>query len=123
MNLIDTFNAAKDAFNNRKWPTLEGILDDYVVLKLLKPTAAAVSGKPAVMAALIADATLDNPTFTPHQPIIPHHQDQTFGFVTGTAQWVDTNGSGTIHYDFVFLNVGGTNPPTWRLRSLWGSKD
>ncbi|MGH8012257.1 MAG: hypothetical protein ACREQ4_07155 [Candidatus Binataceae bacterium] len=124
--LLQTFQDAVNAYNGRDWATLEAMLDQYALLKTVADGDPPQFGRTNVRNYLEADANRDNPTFTPDNNsnvVVPHHVDHRFGYITGTADWVDKNGKGPIHFSFTFINRGPANAPGWKLFVLWSSVD
>jgi hypothetical protein len=115
-SLKQTFDLARLYFNERNWDEVEGLLDNYVVLKRVRhaDSGELVIGKNKVMDYL-RNQVKDHPKFDPQ----PSTQtiDENLGAVYGLANWTDDNGNDTIRYFFLFTKQSGD----WKLLFLWGS--
>jgi len=132
-DLLQTFNAAKDAFNNRQWTELEKLLDPDVILNRVDDSAGSKSllGKADVSTYLETDVAADKPQFTPTGT--PKVNLRT-GTVSGIAMWLDhdedqygnivtTNRPISYSFSFTLRRPSAGSPRKWYLSNVYGSPD
>jgi hypothetical protein len=113
--LKNFFIAAYGIFNQNTDPTIGGALDENITVFSITEHKA-YTGVNAVVA-YFADQFLDKPQFTPtaYRPDIS--SDGVSGSVTGTAKWVDENGTENLH--FVFKLVYNSNKNQWLFLNMY----
>jgi len=116
-SLLETFTKAVDAFNDRNFDVLAGLLHPNAVLNRIhnRKDADTLRGRAAVMAHLTEKLTADKTQFTPVAPISVSTRT---GTVSGTGQWEDPQGTKPekISYSFIFTQDADTN--AWSLLNM-----